>query len=200
MIDHGLHPGPRVDGRRTPRCCNLGGHLSARSCPSSEPGDARDALVVRRGEVRGGADVDYAGPHPDLAGRAAGRAPCGWRRQSTGRAIHARVRSDSAEAARGDGWMDGALREWSTFAAVGWTMGLLIVGAVGVRRWRDTVRLRDASSPANGAAAGSCGRTRRPSSSEARARGPHLAWRRYTPRHRAATPGGAAASRIVSKR
>ena len=48
------------------------------------------------------------------------------------------------------GW-NGALREWSTFAAVGWTMGLLIVGAVGVRRWRDTVRLRDASSPANGA-------------------------------------------------
>jgi beta-lactamase regulating signal transducer with metallopeptidase domain len=48
------------------------------------------------------------------------------------------------------GW-DGALREWSTFATVGWTMGLLIVGAVGVRRWRDTVRLRDASSPANGA-------------------------------------------------
>ena len=46
------------------------------------------------------------------------------------------------------GW-NGALREWSTFAAVGWTMGLLIVGAVGVRRWRDTVRLRDASSPAN---------------------------------------------------
>ena len=48
------------------------------------------------------------------------------------------------------GW-NGALREWSTFAAVGWTMGLLIVGAVGVRRWRDTVRMRDASSPANGA-------------------------------------------------
>ena len=47
------------------------------------------------------------------------------------------------------GW-NGALREWSTFAAVGWTMGLLIVGAAGVRRWRDTVRLRDASSPANG--------------------------------------------------
>ena len=48
------------------------------------------------------------------------------------------------------GW-NGALLEWSTFAAVGWTMGVLIVGAVGVRRWRDTVRLRDASSPANGA-------------------------------------------------
>ena len=48
------------------------------------------------------------------------------------------------------GW-NGALREWSTLASVGWTMGLLIVGAVGVRRWRDTVRLRDASLPANGA-------------------------------------------------
>ncbi len=47
------------------------------------------------------------------------------------------------------GW-NGALREWSTVAAVGWTMGLLIVGAVAVRRWRDTVRLRDAASPANG--------------------------------------------------
>jgi bla regulator protein blaR1 len=48
----------------------------------------------------------------------------------------------------------GALREWSTFAAIGWTMGLVIVGVVGVRRWRDTVRLRDASSAANGALQG----------------------------------------------
>ena len=59
-------------------------------------------------------------------------------------------RTAQGQRAATGGW-NGALREWSTFAAVGWTMGLVIVGAVGVRRWRDTVRLRDASSPANGA-------------------------------------------------
>jgi bla regulator protein blaR1 len=40
------------------------------------------------------------------------------------------------------------LREWSTFAAIGWTLGLVVVALVGLRRWRDTARMRDESVPA----------------------------------------------------
>jgi len=43
-----------------------------------------------------------------------------------------------------------ALREWSSFAAIAWTLGLGVVAIVGLRRWRDTVRLLDASEPAPG--------------------------------------------------
>ena len=151
MIDHGLHLGPRVDRRRALRCGNLGGNLAARSGPSSEPGDARDALVVRRGEVRDRADVDHAGCHPDFAGRAVGRPPAADGASPRGEQFPlGSDRPAQVQRAATGGW-NGALREWSTLAAVGWTMGLLIVGAVGVRRWRDTVRLRDASLPAYGA-------------------------------------------------
>src|SRR5207344_2945475 len=34
-------------------------------------------------------------------------------------------------------------REWSTFAAIGWTVGLVAVALVGLHRWRDTTRMRD---------------------------------------------------------
>ena len=39
-------------------------------------------------------------------------------------------------------------REWSTFAAIGWTVGLVAVALVGLHRWRDTTRMRDESVPA----------------------------------------------------
>ncbi len=41
-----------------------------------------------------------------------------------------------------------ALREWSSFAAIAWTLGLLLVSIVGVRRWRGTVQMLNASEPA----------------------------------------------------
>ncbi len=44
------------------------------------------------------------------------------------------------------------LHEWSPFAAIGWTIGLTAVVAVGVRRWRETERLLRASEPAPGEA------------------------------------------------
>lgn len=42
--------------------------------------------------------------------------------------------------------------EWSPFAAIGWTLGLVAVAAVGVRRWQETARLLGASEPAPGEA------------------------------------------------
>ena len=44
------------------------------------------------------------------------------------------------------------LHEWSPFAAIGWTIGLTGVVAVGVRRWRETARLLRTSEPAPGEA------------------------------------------------
>lgn len=41
-----------------------------------------------------------------------------------------------------------ALREWSSFAAIAWSLGLLLVAIVGVRRWRGTVHMLNASEPA----------------------------------------------------
>ena len=42
------------------------------------------------------------------------------------------------------------LREWSSFAAIAWILGLSLVAAVALRRWRETVRIRDASEPVAG--------------------------------------------------
>jgi bla regulator protein blaR1 len=42
----------------------------------------------------------------------------------------------------------GGLREWTWFAAIGWSMGLVLAAVVGVRRWRETVRLLEGSEPA----------------------------------------------------
>jgi bla regulator protein BlaR1 len=41
-----------------------------------------------------------------------------------------------------------ALREWSSFAAIAWSLGLVLVAIVGVRRWRGTVQMLRASEPA----------------------------------------------------
>jgi beta-lactamase regulating signal transducer with metallopeptidase domain/flagellar biosynthesis chaperone FliJ len=41
-------------------------------------------------------------------------------------------------------------REWSSWAAIGWTFGLLVVAAAGVRRWRETARMLRVSQPAAG--------------------------------------------------
>jgi bla regulator protein blaR1 len=56
-----------------------------------------------------------------------------------------RVARAAAPSPRG---ITGGLREWSSFAAIGWTVGLVAVAAVGVRRWRDTARMRECSEPA----------------------------------------------------
>jgi bla regulator protein blaR1 len=41
-----------------------------------------------------------------------------------------------------------AFREWSSFAAIAWGLGLFFVAIVGVRRWRGTVHMLNASEPA----------------------------------------------------